>query len=227
MSDVLGAVLVVGGHGGLGSAIADLLADDGWLVLRSSRTRREGPDEIVLDEAGLAALPELAAVVFAQGANVNDSADRHESGELARLLDANLTSMAEQLRVLVSSGSLRPGGRVAVVSSIWEQLSRHGKFSYTVTKAAVGGLVRAAAADLARFGILVNGVLPGVVDTAMTRSVLSDEQVARVAGTTDHGRLVRPEEVAALVAFLISDRNTAVTGQSIAIDLGYSVVRPF
>ncbi len=219
--------LVVGGHGGLGSAIADVLVSDGWRTLRSSRAARTGSDEVVLNDAGLAGLPMLDAVVFAQGANVNDAADDFETSELSRVLDANLTSMAGQLRDLVVQGHLRDGGRVVVVSSIWDQLSRRGKWSYTVSKAAVGGLVRAAAADLASRGILVNGVLPGVVDTAMTRSVLSDEQIARVVGATDHARLVRPEEVGALLAFLASERNTAVTGQSIAIDLGYSVVRPF
>jgi 3-oxoacyl-[acyl-carrier protein] reductase len=85
--------------------------------------------------------------------------------------------------------------------------------------------VRAASADLATAGHLVNAVLPSVTDTPMTRAMLSDEQVQRVAAATGLGRLTSLDDVAEAVAWLCSPANTGVTGQSIPVDLGFSHVR--
>ncbi len=215
--------LVVGGFGALGGAVAAALEADGFSVLRSSRTAR--PGGVVLDEEGTAALPALDAVVWAHGVNVNDRAEQHDAGELARVLDVNVRLVAAQLQTLVASDRLTPGARIVIISSIWQELARSGKFSYTVSKAAVGGLVRAAALDLADRGILVNGVLPGVVDTPMTRAMLSEAQIATVEGATPGGRMVTPQDVAAVVGFLVSARNTGLSGQSVVVDRGYSVGR--
>lgn len=215
--------LVVGGFGALGAAVATTLESDGCTVLRSSRAPRSGG--VVLDDAGVAALPVLDAVVWAHGVNVNDRADDHDSMDLARILDVNVSVIAAQLQAMATSGRLAAGARVVIISSIWQDLARAGKFSYTVSKAAVGGLVRAAALDLAPRGILVNGVLPGVVDTPMTRQMLSAEQIATVEDATPGGRMVTPQDVAAVVGFLVSVRNTGLSGQSVVVDLGYSVGR--
>jgi NAD(P)-dependent dehydrogenase (short-subunit alcohol dehydrogenase family) len=142
------------------------------------------------------------------------------------MLDVNVVLVARQLQGLLAAGRLRDGGAVVVLSSIWEQIARPGKFSYAVSKAAVGGLVRAAAADLAPRGIRVNAVLPGVVDTAMTRAMLSPGQVAAVEGATGAGRMVLPEDVATVVSFLTGPAAAGMTGQSVVVDLGFTVVRP-
>ena len=222
----LAVALVVGGFGALGSVIADDLERAGWRVLRASRTARpDEPSTVVLEDGDLGALPELAAVVWAQGTNVNDAADDHDEAELARVLDVNVGLVARQMQALLRAGRIVDGARLVVVSSIWEQIARPGKYSYTVSKAALGGLVRATALDLAPRRMLVNGVLPGVVDTPMTRAVLSDEQVGAFEDATRWDRLVSPEDVANLVSYLVSERNTGVTGQSIVVDLGFSVGR--
>ncbi|MCC2312906.1 SDR family NAD(P)-dependent oxidoreductase [Cellulomonas xiejunii] len=222
-----GTALVVGGYGALGSAISDELVAGGWHVLRSSRSARpDDPRAVVIDGDALPAdLPRLDAVVWAQGVNVNDSVDSFDDADLARLLDVNVVSVASQLRALVTTGTLAEGAGVVVVSSIWEQLARPGKFSYTVTKAAVGGLVRAAALDLAPRRIRVNGVLPGVVDTPMSREMLSTEQVASVERATGAGRMVAPRDVAGAVCFLLSAASSGMSGQSVTVDLGFSVGR--
>jgi hypothetical protein len=219
--------LVVGGFGALGAAISDQLAADGAVVLRTSRRPRdESGAAITLDDAGaVAALPVLDAVVWAHGVNVNDRVDAYDDDDLARVLDVNVALVARQMRTLVEADRLADGARLVVISSIWEAVARPGKFSYTVSKAAVGGLVRAASLDLAPRGILVNAVLPGVVDTPMTRAMLSPEQIAVVEGSTGHGRMVAPGAVATLVAYLCSSRNTGVSGQSLVVDLGFSVGR--
>jgi len=217
--------LVVGGFGALGEPISSQLAADGVSVLRASRhPHPETPTAITLDDdASSAALPLLQAVVWAHGVNVNDRVDTHTDADLAHVLDVNVVLVARQMRSLIAAGRLADGARLVVVSSIWEAVARPGKFSYTVSKAAVGGLVRAAALDLAPRGILVNAVLPGVVDTPMTRAMLTSEQIDELAASTGHGRMIAPEDVANLVSYLCSPRNTGMTGQSLVVDLGFSV----
>jgi 3-oxoacyl-[acyl-carrier protein] reductase len=217
--------LVVGGFGALGTAVSAQLEADGMRVLRTSRGPHPGvPDAISIEQdEDLGRLPVLEAVVWAQGANVNDAADSHEGQDLLGMFEINVALVARQVRVLVTAGRLVRGARLVVLSSVWEGVARPGKFSYTVSKAAVGGLVRAAALDLAPFGILVNAVLPGVVDTPMSAAMLSKDQLEQVEGATGFGRMVLPEDVASLVGYLASSRNTGVTGQSVVVDLGFSI----
>ena len=127
------------------------------------------------------------------------------------------------MAALDQAALLSPGGaRLAVVSSIWQERARADKLSYTVTKAAVGGLVRSAAVDLGTAGHLVNGVLPGVLDTPMTAANLSVAQIADVAGKTTLGRLPDLDTLAELICFLCSAENNSISGQSVAVDLGMS-----
>lgn len=225
--------LVVGGRGTIGAAVAARLAGDGFDVLVTSRSGadrggfRLDPSQPEPERwTTLAGLPELDALVFAQGTNANDSIGELDLPRTRRLLDANLGLVIESLDALVATGRLRRGSRVVVLSSVWEQVARPGKLSYTVSKAGLGGLVRASALDLAAQGIMVNAVLPGVVDTPMTRGMLSDAQLAAVAGATGFDTLVPLDAVTSMVAYLCSAANTGVTGQSVAVDLGFSVARP-
>lgn len=219
--------LVLGGHGAIGAAIADRLQQDGCEVLRSARDTGElqvdpfGP-------AGLAALDgagPLDTVVWAQGANANDSVadldlDVHED-----VLRANVVYVSATLNRLLTNGTLQDGARLCVIGSVWQLLVRQSKFSYSVAKTAVTGLVRSAAVDLAPRGILVNGVLPGVVDTPMTRAMLTEEQQRAFAQATGFDRLVALQDVANAAAWLCSPDNTGVTGQLLAVDLGFSAAR--
>jgi 3-oxoacyl-[acyl-carrier protein] reductase len=228
----LGVALVIGGRGAIGAAVAARLREDGFQVLATSRDGEGGT--VALDPATsepcrrqtLSEMPPLDAVVWAHGVNVNDAVGALDLTSFQAVLDGNLRLVVDTLDALIATGRLRNGARLVVLSSVWEQVARPGKFSYTVSKAALGGLIRAAALDLASRQVLVNAVLPGVVDTPMTRSVLSAEQVTAVAGATGFGRLVDLKAVASTVAFLCSPSNTAITGQSIAVDLGFSIARP-
>ncbi len=226
----MASALVFGGLGAIGDATAIALERGGFVVTRTARGTQQGAlhvDPVGAPEtlAALDKLPPLSAVVWAQGANVNDSAADVETQALRDVLDANVTFVAATLQRLLVADRLAAPARLVVISSIWEQIARPGKYSYTISKAAVGGLVRAASADLAASGHLINAVLPSVTDTPMTRSMLSDEQVTRVAGSTGFQRLTSLDDVAQTAAWLASDANTGVTGQAIAVDLGFSHVR--
>ena len=117
-------------------------------------------------------------------------------------------------------------GKVVILSSFWELITRQEKFSYTVTKAAVGGLVRSMAVDLGNSkGILVNGLLPGIVDSPMARGLLKPEQIANVEKQTPGKKMIIPSDVANAAFLLESEDNTAISGQSLVVDFGFSIAR--
>jgi len=224
--------LVFGASGAIGAAVVSALEADGDVVVGTTRSASSTGALIAVDpfdgSVGLAALDgaePFDAVVWAQGTNLNDSLLDFDLDAHLEVLNANVVFVAATLAALLEMQLLRDGARLCVISSIWQTMARDHKFSYTVSKAALAGLVHSAAADLAARGMLVNAVLPSVTDTAMTRAMLSAEQIERFASATGFDRLTSLEDVANTVAFLCSERNTGVTGQSIAVDLGYSKVR--
>ena len=164
-------------------------------------------------------------VVWAQGVNINDSVFDLERRNLLALFEANVVYVADTLHMLLSRSLVAPASRFCVVSSVWQSIARQNKLSYTVSKAALQGFVNSAAVDLARDGHLINAILPGVLDTDMTRSMLNPEQLARVQDATLFGRLPEMADVVAAALFFCSEQNRSVTGQFLAVDLGLRHVR--
>lgn len=221
--------LVFGGSGAIGSAIVELYDSLNFSVWTTTRSAVSGDKQVVqitgdaeVDLLVIKQLPVMEAIVWAQGVNQNDSVVDVEAMKLRDVLDANTIFVATTMNLLVSSGRATSGTRMCVISSIWQEIIRKNKLSYSVSKAALGALVKSAAIDLAEKGIFVNAVLPGVLDTPMTNSVLSQQQMAAIKESTGFGRLVTPADIANVVQFLCSESNLGISGQSIVVDLGYS-----
>ncbi len=220
--------VVFGGRGVLGTAIVEALENDGLTVWTVGRSESDSTRHLVLRDGGaaearpLAELPVLDVAVWAQGRNADDSIEEFEEDTFQSVIDANLTYIALTLSGLLSSNRLADGARLCLLSSIWQDSVRTNKFSYAVSKSALAGLVRSAAADLASRNILVNAVLPSVIDSAMTRKVLGQDQIDRVAAATGFGRLVTAADVASAVRFLTSMENRSITGQFLRVDLGFT-----
>lgn len=222
-------LLLFGASGAIGAATGAQADARGWDVVRVSRSSHADDRWIAYDPlddpAGDALHWQAAfdAVCWAQGANMADSIATFDAAAHLELYRANCLSVLASASALVRRGLLRPGGaRLAVVSSIWQERARPDKLSYTVTKAAIGGLVRSASVDLGADGHLINGVLPGPLDTPMTAANLSAGQIAAITAKTAHGRLPDLETLADTILFLCSAENRSITGQSITVDLGMS-----
>lgn len=227
-------LLLFGGTGAVGTAIAQIFRDTNWRVLPVGRDPGDHPNHVQWDPllaedvAGAERVRSQGpfdAVCWAQGMNANDSVydvdlDAHE-----RMYRANCTYVLASLRFLLQHALLRKPARLCVISSIWQDISRQDKLSYGMTKAALRGLVLSAANDLGRDGHLINAVLPGALETPMTRANLSPEQIRSMVDGTQFGRLAGLQDVARTVRYLCSADNTGVTGQFIKVDLGYSDVR--
>ena len=224
-------LLIFGGTGVLGSAIAEKYQANGYQLTYGVR-KISNPDNQFLLPLSEEPVPELLkgqlfdTVIFAQGANNNDSVMNHSIDDLNRLFEANVTFISETSKALILHNLIKHKGKIVILSSFWEQLTRQDKMSYTVTKAAVGGLVRSMAVDLGNAkGILVNGLLPGVVDSPMARGLLKPEQIENVQWQTPGHQMVVPLDVANAAYLLGCEDNTAISGQSLFVDYGFSVAR--
>ena len=227
-------LLLLGGSGAIGSVVRRSFEDAHWRVVVVSRrvsgdTGRVCWDPLRADdEAGMEAVRRIApfdAVCWAQGMNGSDSVYDVDLALHERMYHANCSYILASLKFLLAQELLTKPARLCVISSIWQNMSRQDKLSYGMTKAALQGLVLSAANDLGRDGHLINAVLPGALETPMTRANLSPAQIDKIIGATQFGRLASLDDVARTVRFLCSLDNTGVTGQFIKVDLGFSDVR--
>ncbi|VFM98265.1 MAG: 3-oxoacyl-[acyl-carrier protein] reductase [Candidatus Kentron sp. G] len=115
-------------------------------------------------------------------------------------------------------------GRIVNVTSIWGHITIPGRAAYTSSKFGLRGLTTSAAADLAPDNILVNAVAPGFTLTEMVKKNFSPSDIEALAGSIPLGRLASTAEISRAVLFLASALNTYITGQSLVIDGGYSIV---
>jgi NAD(P)-dependent dehydrogenase (short-subunit alcohol dehydrogenase family) len=227
-------LLVFGASGAIGQAVSQAALDRGWRVTGVTRSpttampqgvTRIALDPDIMDTSCLSIAAPYTGVCWAQGANCNDSVYDLDLNTHARIYQANVTYILITLKALLNGGLFAPRARLCIISSIWQNLARQSKLSYCVSKAALQGLVLSAAADLAADGFLINAVLPGALDTPMTRSNLTPAQLNNITAATGFDRLPSLADVASLVLFLCSAQNTGTTGQFIAADLGFSHVR--
>jgi NAD(P)-dependent dehydrogenase (short-subunit alcohol dehydrogenase family) len=229
-------LLLFGASGQIGQAIKQEFASKGWDVLSVTRDQKVAETssgniywDVLLD---LVNLPEplkkqkaFDAVCWAQGMNLSDDIYKFNVDAHRDLYESNVIYILNSLSELVKHGTLKECARLTVISSIWQEITKPNKLSYSITKAALRGLILSLAADMAADGYLINGVLPGVLDTPMTRENLTEVQMSSVKKATHFDRLPTLGDVARTVFFLSSKENTGLTGQFIKVDLGFSDVR--
>lgn len=219
-------VAVFGSTGFLGSEIVSALHSANWTV---SKISTSGTGSINPRVSGwtseLKKIGHLDGIVWAQGANAKDTVLTSTPDSLSAVLETNVLFISRTLKELHETGLLNDPCRAVVLSSIWQEISKPDKFSYSVSKAALRGLVNSIAIDMASEGFFVNSVLPGVVDSPMTRANLSESSIRNFAEQTPGGQLASGQEIANVVSFLLSPMSKGINGQSIVVDNGWSKAR--
>lgn len=230
--------LVFGASGSIGRAICNRLQQQGCRVIGSGRSER--PSELSflpwvqwtqdsqvfatqLDE-NLAG-SKIDSVIWAQGINFNDQVEDFDLPRHLEMYEANVTFILITLQLLLNKSLLSKNAKLCVISSIWQNIARQNKLSYCITKSALQGLIQSLSIDLGKNGILINAVLPGALDTEMTRKNLSTTQIQYLENATPLKSLPDLSDVTGLVDYLCSASNTGITGQFIAADRGFSNAR--
>ncbi len=163
-------------------------------------------------------------IVFSQGINFNDSVYNFDPKKTLEMFKVNCLYIPFTINKLLSFDAIGNNTRIVVISSIWQNITRQNKLSYTITKSALAGTIRQIAVDIAKQGHTINAILPGVLDTEMTKNNLSEKQISVARGSTLANKLVSLEDVAKIVLDLCNVP-LSVTGQMINIDYGFSYTK--
>jgi 3-oxoacyl-[acyl-carrier protein] reductase len=214
--------LVTGAARGIGRAIAEKLREEGATVLAPPRAELDLLSNESIDRWCAALAQPVDVLVNDAGVNPLASAEEFTDADLAATMQVNLVAPMRLARALTPGMARRGWGRVVNVSSIWSGVAKPRRFVYATTKAGLNGMTRALAVELAGAGVLVNAVAPGYVNTELTARNNPPEELARIAATIPVRRLAEPREIAEVVAFLASERNGYLTGQTIFVDGGFT-----
>jgi 3-oxoacyl-[acyl-carrier protein] reductase len=236
--------LITGASGGIGQAVARELARQGYAVCLhyfhhepaalAEELRAAGTDAVTVqaDIARRAAVEAAAARAEAALGPVtllvNNAGIDHE-GLFQDMDDAlwdrcfavNVTGARNAVCAVLPNMLRAKAGAIVNISSIWGLRGASCEVAYACTKAALIGMTRSLALELAPSGIRVNCVAPGCIDTDMVRR-LGPETVELLIGQTPLGRLGTPEDVARAVAFLASEQSSFLTGQVLTADGGFT-----
>jgi len=239
--------LVTGASRGIGQAIAVELAREGWAVCVNYLEHREAAESLVrqLRDSGHMAIAVGADVADRQAVEAMVQAANAELGPVDllvnnagisrqglfqdtddetwdRTLAVNLTGARNTTKAVLPHMLSEKRGCIINISSIWGLRGASCEVAYACSKAAIIGLTRSLALELAPSGIRVNCVAPGCIETDMVRA-LGEETRAMLVEETPMGRLGTPEDIAHAVAFLASERAAFLTGQVLTADGGFIV----
>ena len=241
------SALITGASRGIGRAIAVALAREGWPVCVNYLEHRDAAENLAtaLREEGRAAMAFRADVSDRRAVEsmaraaaetlgpvellVNNAGISHQGlfqdvddTLWDRMLAVNLTGARNAVQAVLPHMLEEKRGGIVNISSIWGLRGGSCEVAYACTKAAIVGLTRSLALELAPSGIRVNCVAPGCIETDMVRA-LGAETRAMLVDETPLGRLGRPEDIAEAVVFLASEKASFITGQVLTADGGFIV----
>jgi 3-oxoacyl-[acyl-carrier protein] reductase len=243
MDDQLKVALVTGASRGIGRAIAEALAGDGFAVIGTA-TSSAGAEQIT------ARFVEKNFVGQGMVLNVNDAASislilkeveenfgaptvlvnnagitkdnillRMKEDEWSDVVNTNLNSVFRLSKACVRAMTKAKWGRIVNISSVVGSMGNSGQSNYSATKAGVEGFSRALAKELGSRNITVNTVAPGFIDTDMTKNLPEASKDAMLS-QIPLARLGEPSEIADVVSFLVSDSAGYITGETIHVNGG-------
>ena len=236
--------VVTGGMGGLGETISTKMADAGYRVvvtyspsntkfkswLEEMKGRGYSFSAFPVDVAQYESCAKQSAIIQSEvgpidilvnnaGITRDSVFKRMTEQDWMAVINTNLNSVFNVTRQVIDGMSERGWGRIINISSVNAIKGQFGQTNYSAAKAGMAGFSKALAQEVVRKGVTVNTVSPGYVETDMVMAIkkeIRDQIVAQIP----MGRLARPEEIAAVVAFLSSEEAGYITGANISVNGG-------
>ena len=217
-------VLLTGGRGGIGSSIKEELVSKGCSVIAPTSDELDLSSQThVLEWIEANSDLEFDGLVLCAGTNSPRDFDEVETNEYLRILETNVNSNRFLIKAVLPAMKKNRYGRIIAISSSYSTITRLGRSSYSISKAALEALIRSVGLENAQNNILANSVVPGFIETPLTVKNNDRFQLEKILERIPMGHMGKPSDVAKLVWFLMSEQNTYITGQSIRIDGGFSI----
>ena len=216
--------LITGGSRGIGAAISRCFKKQGIRVLAPVREELDLLSDLSIDAYLDSLKGPIDILVNNAGINLIASITELNDEKMQNVLQVNLLAPIRIIRKLVPEMIQREYGRIINIGSMWGSITKPHRIAYTITKSGLNGLTRSLSVELAPHNILVNCVAPGYVNTELTKKNNSFKEIECIKKTIPLRRLSEPAEIAEVVAFLVSEKNSYITGQVIIVDGGFTCV---
>lgn len=236
--------LVTGASRGIGRAVAQALAEQGAFVIGTATSEKgaqaisdylgEQGNGMVLDVTNAQSVEQvvkeiqqvhggLDILVNNAGITKDNLLMRMKEDDWNQVMDTNLTSVFRTSKAVMRGMMKKRAGRIINIGSVVGTTGNPGQANYCAAKAGLVGFTKSLAKEIANRGVTVNAVAPGFIDTDMTQA-LTDEQKESIFSSIPAARLGKPEEIAAAVVFLASPGAAYITGETIHVNGGMSMV---
>ena len=201
--------LIFGSLGSIGNHIFHKFTNDNIETIGTTTNLDKITEQVIFVDKdnlnNLLNIDNLDIVIWAHGHNFNDNITNFDEVNFTKMIDANVTFILLTLNLLLKHNKINNNAKMAIVSSIWEEFTRENKLSYSISKAALSGLVKNIAFDLSSKNILVNNILPGVIDNEMSQKILLPNQFEYIKQYMNFGRLISLDDVYKTIKFFTID----------------------
>jgi len=214
-------VLITGASRGLGATIKNKFESQGYNVICPSRDELDLVDSAQIGSYFDSLSQKVDVLVNNAAINIKSSLDRITDENIEEMVSVNLKAPLHLMRYVMRDMARIGHGRVVNIGSIWGVRSLKHRTLYSMTKFGIDGMTRALAREFGPQNVLLNTIAPGFMATEMTDKNLSPAEQQEIIKDIPLGRFAKPEELAELVFFLCSPKNTYITGQTIVADGGF------
>ena len=214
-------ILITGATRGIGKAIKELLNENAYNCICPSRKELDVMDIESIMEYFQDMDQEINGLVNCAGINILSDIENIDIKDVNSMLNTNLTGPLFLIKEVSKKMKKNSFGRIVNISSIWGIRSKEYRTLYSMTKFGINGLTKSLSRELGENNILINSIAPGYVNTEMTQQNVPFEEQEKIKKTIPLRRFAEPSEIAELVMFLVSEKNSYITGEIITIDGGF------